>query len=256
MMTRFVSNGVRPSDDQDAAFTDNLQKSEWRLTAARLASTVVIVWSALSAQTARAQSVDPTASSLRTVLSAIPTKGSGTGLLPTALAEAQSATSQAKRAVDASGDLAAMRQYAGNVLYAVDPTLAKSGVSLGYGVKRATQEILNQLTPLGADTKADSTRLVPPGVDAAHNVLAWCDELTVLAQRLRAATDTKDAAALATQVFQLARQLTVGKDVDGDGKVTFAPGEGGLNAVRIATGVLLGSRDAASKVSQTSERVR
>jgi hypothetical protein len=59
------------------------------------------------------------------------------GLLPTALAEANTAIQHAAMAAKATDNLDQMKLHAGHVIHAVDPSVEMKGPGLGYGVKKA-----------------------------------------------------------------------------------------------------------------------
>jgi hypothetical protein len=133
------------------------------------------------------------------------------GLLPTALREAAIAAQHAARAVEASGDLATMQHHARAVLHAIDPRLASEGPGLGYGVKPAVAAMAVQLQLAGA---ADGSAVVlarATAVDAALvQVLAWADEIVLVAQAIAAARTAEAARIHLPQLQALVWALTRG----------------------------------------------
>lgn len=63
--------------------------------------------------------------------------------------------------------------------------------------------------------------------------------LVASATRLAAARTAADAAAETTTLRRLAEAVVMGADVDGDGRVTFAPGEPGLVQWRVGLRALV-----------------
>jgi hypothetical protein len=164
----------------------------------------------------------------------------GRGLLPTALAEARVAVVEARRAAEAA-DLATQQAHARGVIHAIDPGRVGAGPGLGYGLRRAVAEIAAQLAPAAGADAPDVATLLPRALAAAAQVQTWSDALIAAAERIlaaRQAPGTAEREALA----RLAAQLTTGVDADGDGQVTFAPGEAGLRHLGLSLRALAGSR--------------
>ena len=63
---------------------------------------------------------------------------------------------------------------------------------------------------------------------SARNVVLRCDQAVVLAQQIQGATSATDAAKLMSQLVSVTDQLVAGFDANGDGKITWEAGEGGL----------------------------
>jgi hypothetical protein len=66
---------------------------------------------------------------------------------------------------------------------------------------------------------------------AARNTLARAEQILALGAQVRAAASAADAARAVSQIASLAEQLIPGADPNGDGRVTWEPGEGGLQHV-------------------------
>lgn len=211
----------------------------------------LLVSGAAVAQTPR----DIASATLTPVLSRAPWEGPGTGFLATALAEAQTALAQARLAAKAE-DVETLRQHVREVLRAIgaESEKEKSDSSPVGGVRRAVESTLAQLTLAAADTQRDAQAFLPRAIAASRNVLGWCDDVAEVADRVGSASDIRGARADVARLVELARQLTSGRDVDGDGRVTFAPGEGGLMAVQITVGGLLGNRAAMARAPQAVTR--
>ena len=156
------------------------------------------------------------------------------GLLPVALAEARTAAQHAQLAQRSPTNLDMMKLHAGHVINAIDPTIMPMGPGLGYGVKKATLGIMTHID-LAAKTAGASQNVI---LHAGHvemsskNTLERCDQAVSLAQRIQAATSATDAAALLSQLVSITAQLTTGADMNGDGRITWEQGEGGLQQVQ------------------------
>jgi hypothetical protein len=151
------------------------------------------------------------------------------GLLPTAMAEAKIAADHAGFAAKAT-TLPMIQQHAGHVINAIDPTIVPMGPGLGYGVKKAAQGAAthanNAANAPGANAmvKMHSTHVMA----ASNNVVAMCDDIVSIAQKIRMTTSLDEAKTLAAEMATKAQQLTTGVDVDKDGKINWDKPEGGL----------------------------
>ena len=154
----------------------------------------------------------------------------GQGLLPTAMAEARIAAQHATLAMRNSGNLDAMKLHAGHVINALDPTAVATGPGLGYGVKKAATGVATHIE-LAAKADGASQNVIMHSTHiatAARNTVQRADQLVALAKQVQAATVVADAAALVSQMVSLADQLMAGADKNGDGRISWEEGEGGL----------------------------
>ncbi len=154
----------------------------------------------------------------------------GAGLLPTAMSEARIAATHASLAARQPTNLEYMKTHAGHVINAVDPTVVAAGPGLGYGVKKAATLMVTHIELAGAATGA-STNVVTHAKHiamAARNTISRADQVVALAQRVQRATSAAEAAPLVAQMATLAGQLMAGADANGDGRITWEAGEGGL----------------------------
>lgn len=159
----------------------------------------------------------------------------GLGLLPTARAEAEIAIQHAELARADSLDLEGMRRHADHVLNALDPALAPSGPGLGYGVRRATEGILEHVQGAGsAEDASDNLRThAEHTAGAARSGLDRIERAVTLASRLRSATTTAEASSLARELETATREVWLGRDADRDGRTVWASPEGGLRQVQL-----------------------
>jgi hypothetical protein len=165
----------------------------------------------------------------------------GQGLLPTAMAEARTAAQHAALAMRNSGNLDAMKLHAGHVINALDPTVVATGPGLGYGVKKAATGVATHIE-LAAKAEGASPNVIMHATHiatAARNTVQRADQLLALAKQVQAATAVADAAALVSQMVSLADQLIAGADKNGDGRVGWEEGEGGLQQAQEHVNLML-----------------
>jgi hypothetical protein len=152
------------------------------------------------------------------------------GLLPVAMADAQVAAQHAALAAKDLNNLDAMKLHAGHVINAVDPTIVPKGPGSGYGVKKAALGVVTHIE-LAAKAGGASQNVITHAnhvATSARNTVTRCDEVVALAQKIQASTSAADAAALVSQLVSATAQLTTGVDKNGDGRITWEAGEGGL----------------------------
>lgn len=155
----------------------------------------------------------------------------GKGLLTTAIAEATVAAQHAGFAAQKPADLAWMKLHTHHVLHAVDATLEAKGPGMGYGVMKAAQGVGQHITFAAKSGDAsDNVRTHAVHVaTTAENTVARSKEIVALGQNILAAGTAADAAPMVQKMAALAGQLLDGADANGDGKITWQQGEGGLN---------------------------
>ena len=158
----------------------------------------------------------------------------GLGLLATARAEAEIAIQHAALAARDSLYLEGMRQHLEHALHALDTGLAPEGPGMGYGVRRATTGILEHIQRAGtADDASDNVRTHAGYIaGAAQSALERLDRVAALADRLRTATSAAEALSTVRQLETTIRAVWLGSDADRDGRVVWAPPEGGLRQVQ------------------------
>lgn len=152
------------------------------------------------------------------------------GLLPTAIAEAKIAIQHAGFAAKKPNDLGWMKTHIKHVLHAVDASAIAKGPGLGYGVKKAALGVAKHIgfaAKAGEATKNVKTHSVHVATTAA-NTVTRANEIAALAKKVDAATSTAEAAKLVRKIRVLSKRLLDGRDANGDGKITWKAGEGGL----------------------------
>jgi len=165
----------------------------------------------------------------------------GQGLLPTAMAEARVAIQHAGLAARNTSSLDAMKLHAGHVINALDPSIVPTGPGLGYGVKKAATGVATHIE-LAAKTTGASPNVVSHSVHiatSARNTVQRADQIVALAKQIQAATSASDAASLVSQMVSQCDQLMAGADANGDGRITWEAGEGGLQQVQQHVNLML-----------------
>ena len=164
----------------------------------------------------------------------------GAGLLPTAQSEAAVAAEHAGYAASDPSDLGSMQVHSGHVLHAVDPTVEPQGPGAGYGVKKAAQGAADHIGFAAASGDAsDNVKLHAQHVaTSAGNVVTWSEEIVVLGQQVKGASDAAEAAPMVLRIKILTEQITAGTDADGDGGVSWTKGEGGLDQAEAHMGFM------------------
>ena len=158
----------------------------------------------------------------------------GVGLLPTGAAEAEIAGQHAALALRDSLYLEGMRRHVSHVLHALDPSLAPEGPGLGYGVRRATERILEHIRlAAAAEDASDNLRTHAEYITgAARSTLERIDRVVALARRLGEATTAAQGHATVRELEVHARAVWLGLDADRDGRVVWGSPEGGLRQVQ------------------------
>jgi hypothetical protein len=164
------------------------------------------------------------------VVDASPDTPTGQGLLPTAAAEAAVVAQHAELAAAAAFSLDDVRLHIGHLLHAIDPTWGMAGPGLGYGVRQATAAAATHIEQAAADaTASDNVR-----THAVH-VLACiasardrAEAIVALAEQIQRGGSVAAVTPLLTRLTELSEGLVRGRDLDGDGRVGWQSGEGGL----------------------------
>ncbi len=193
------------------------------------AATLTIAGLALAAAGASAQQ-SPAHAHMGHVADAFGNTPDGQGLLPVALAEAGVAQQHAELALRNTEDLAAMQRHAGHVLHALDPSQMEQGPGAGYGVKRAAEGVVQHISMAGEhESASENVALHSTHVaTSARNTIERTDRAVALAHEVMHATDAATAAEALQELATLTGQIVDGEDANGDGRVGWQEGEGGL----------------------------
>lgn len=155
---------------------------------------------------------------------------SNKGLLPTAFKESIVAGAHANYAKNASDDLDSMQSHAGHVRHAIDPSLESSGPGMGYGLLKAAQGAIDHITL--ASESSDASEPVKTHtvhvVSSINNAIERTRQALIEADAIIAATTAEGAAPHALKMAELTEATFAGLDANGDGKITWHEGEGGL----------------------------
>ena len=164
----------------------------------------------------------------------------GMGLLPAAIAEAEVAAMHAGLAARDLTDLDAMKRHTGHVQHAVDPTVVENGPGAGYGVKQGASGAARHIS-MAADSEGatDNIRTHSNHVaTSANNTVARADRILELAAQIQEAESADAAAPLVEEMAEVAGQLVSGLDANGDGRVGWQEGEGGLEQANAHMGFM------------------
>ena len=155
------------------------------------------------------------------------------GYLRQALGEAGTAAEYASFAAGGQqrpGDLQAMKTHAGNVLHALDPARMEVGPGLGFGLLEASRKTIAQVR-MAADASDASDNVRTHArhvVSCMRSTLARALEMLEITERILATESAEEADRLSDALDALAFQLRSGVDANGDGRITWREGEGGL----------------------------
>jgi hypothetical protein len=208
-----------------------------RFTVAR-AATVAALVCGLSGSAVLAQ--NPSHTHIGHVADAFRGTPDGIGLLPTAVAEAEIANQHAMLAGSDPSSLEGIQRHMAHVIHALDPSKAPRGPGKGYGViaaaDRAARHIeLAAVAEGGSDgVKTHATHVAT----AARNAMANANAAIEVAQQIQKATDAAAAAELLTRLTELTGAVLNGVDANGDGRVGWQEGEGGLAQATTHLGLL------------------
>lgn len=191
------------------------------------------------AGTAEAQA-NPVHTHIGHVLTSFNATPNAQGLLPVALAEARVAAQHADLAARDLANLGAMKTHAGHVLHALSPADGSQGPGQGFGVRRATEGVVSHVG-FAADAESASQNVATHSghvTASAGNVVQWTDEAVALIGRIQAAETADQAAPLIEQLQALTARILSGNDANGDGRVSWEAGEGGLEIVEQHMGLM------------------
>ncbi len=151
------------------------------------------------------------------------------GLLAAAQAEAEVAAQHAGLAAG-SDDLAGIQRHVAHVLHAIDPSTSERGPGRGYGLARAAEGCARHIGMAGgSDDASDAVKTHSNHVrTSCANVAAWAESVAEKAAAVAGATDMAAAKVLAEEIAAMTQAIVSGMDADGNGRVSWGEGEGGL----------------------------
>ncbi len=165
----------------------------------------------------------------------------GKGLLVIAEGEAKIALQHANFAIDKPDDIKWMKTHATHVLNAVDPTAMAKGPGMGYGVIKAAGGAAKHIQFAAKSSDAsDNVKLHATHVaTSANNAVDRAKQIVALAEKIAKDNSEFSVAAFAREMKNLCEDLLNGYDADGDGKVSWMKGEGGLAQARQHMGFMM-----------------
>lgn len=152
------------------------------------------------------------------------------GFLPTARAEAEITIKHAGLAAQKLTDLDWMKMHTRHVIQTIDPEKIAEGPGLGYGVLKAAKGVAKhiELSASSADASDNVKKHAVHVSTTANNTVERTSEILAHAESVLQAASASDAAIHVQAMFELAQQLIEGADADGNGKITWHKGEGGI----------------------------
>lgn len=162
------------------------------------------------------------------------------GLLAVTLAEARVVVQHAGLAARNPGSLESIKQHAAHVLHALEPAEGATGPGSGYGLKKAASQLAAHIE-LAAKAPGATPAVITHSVHiaaAAKNTAQRADQIAALAREIQSAKTAEEAVALMTKLSVLVGQLMPGVDANGDGRISWEAGEGGLQHVEQHLGFL------------------
>jgi len=154
----------------------------------------------------------------------------GMGLLPTALAEAEVAHQHATLASRDPSSLEGIQRHMAHVIHALDPARVEGGPGLGYGVIPASDGAARHTGFAAASEGAsDAVKTHATHVaTAARSAMTHAEQAIERAEAIQAAERAEDAAEMLVELTALTDAILNGTDTDGNGRIGWQEGEGGL----------------------------
>ena len=169
----------------------------------------------------------------------------GMGLLQTAIAEAKVAIQHAGFAAEKPDDLDYAKTHMAHVRHAIDPSIDGKGPGLGFGFKAASEGVVQHTQKaISAHGASDNVKLHGNHVaTSAGNGVGRADKILAVIEQIMSAEDGAEAKPLVFSVHEMTKELLDGVDGDGDGKVSWKEGEGGLHVTAKHVGFLFKGED-------------
>ena len=165
------------------------------------------------------------------------------GFLPLAIVDAQTAAQHSAFGMRDLANLDGMKLHAGHVLHAMDPSEIERGPGSGYGLKKAAENAAVHIE-LAAKVEGAPQGVITHSVHVAtssRNTARRAEEIAALAKRVQAAGTAEEAGSLFEELDVKVSQLLAGVDANGDGRVGWQEGEGGLDTVQQHINLMLRS---------------
>ena len=152
------------------------------------------------------------------------------GLLTILEEEAQIAAQHAGLAAQDLSDLSSMQTHTRHVRHAIDAASESGGPGKGYGIVKAAQGVSRHisLASNAGDASDNVKRHAEHVKSSAENVVKWGQEVMQLSEQVLSASAADQAAPSVQQIQELTQHIVNGTDADGDGRVSWQAGEGGV----------------------------
>ena len=164
------------------------------------------------------------------------------GLLPVAIAEAEIALKHAQFAASKPDDLEWMQTHARHVMHAVDPnTVSIEAPGLGYGVRKAAAGAMAHIGfSAGSEDASENVKLHAQHVAASAGNTDWrVSAIIIMSKRVLSYDKATKAAPRIQEILLMVEEILNGFDDNGDGKVTWHEGEGGLSVAKKHMGFMM-----------------
>ncbi len=156
------------------------------------------------------------------------------GLLTILEEEAQIAAQHAGLAAQDLSDLSSMQTHTRHVRHAIEAASESVGPGKGYGILKAAQGVSRHISlASNAGESSDNVKRHAEHVkSSAENVVKWGQEVMQLSEQVLSASAADQAAPSVQQIQELTQHIVNGTDADGDGRVSWQAGEGGVAQAR------------------------
>lgn len=163
------------------------------------------------------------------------------GYMPTALRESLVAAAHASYTADATDDLGDMQLHVGHVFHAIDPTQQPLGPGLGYGLIKAAQNVIEGMTLAveGGDASRNVKLHAKHIIASSQNAIKYSRLALIEADAILEAEDAAEAAPHAINFAKYTKAAFTGIDINGDGKISWKNGEGGMKVADKHLGLML-----------------
>lgn len=157
------------------------------------------------------------------------------GLGPTMEEEAMIAEKHAGFAASKPGDLKWVKTHIRHVRHAIDASTESSGPGKGYGVIKAARGVAKHISlAAGSSDSSSNIKLHAKHVaTSAQNVVRWSNRIILLSENILSAKaskkkDMKGVKKWVKAIHESSKQILHGYDANGDGKISWKYGEGGI----------------------------
>ena len=162
------------------------------------------------------------------------------GLLTISEQEAQIAAQHAGLAARDLSDLSSMQRHTRHVRHAIDSSSESQGPGKGYGLVKAAQGVSRHISlASNAGDASDNVKQHSEHVQAsADNVVRWGQEVMQLSEKVLSASSADQASPFVQEIQELTQHIVEGTDANGDSRVSWGPGEGGVAQAKQHMGLM------------------